>query len=97
MIITEKEGRFVTGRVYPRIVLISAKVADDETTLTLSAPHIEDLTVNIPNEVDNKINTNVSTALVFLVFFFIWLENYSLPQNIIISSIFSSIHSTYQL
>ena len=70
MIITEKEGRFVTGRVYPRIVLISAKVADDETTLTLSAPHIEDLTVNIPNEVDNKINTNVSTAQVFLVLFF---------------------------
>ena len=59
MIITEKERRMVTGRVYPRIVLISAKVADDETTLTLSAPQIEDLTVNIPNEVDNKINTKV--------------------------------------
>ena len=59
MIITEKERRMVTGRVYPRIVLISAKVADDESTLTLSAPQIEDLTVNIPNEVDNKINTKV--------------------------------------
>ena len=70
MIITEKEGRFVTGRVYPRIVLISAKVADDETTLTLSAPQTEDLTVNIPNEVDNKINTNVSKAQVFKALFF---------------------------
>ena len=67
MIITEKDRRMVTGRVYPRIVLISATVSEDETTLTLTAPQSEDLTVNIPNEVDNKINTNVSEAQVFLV------------------------------
>ena len=62
----------VTGRVYPRIVLISATVSEDETTLTLTAPQSEDLTVNIPNEVDNKINTNVSEAQVFLAYFWIF-------------------------
>ena len=59
MIITENDHRMVTGRVYPRIVLISAKVAEDQSTLTLSAPQMSDLTVDIPTEVHNKINTKV--------------------------------------
>ena len=59
MIITEKDRRMVTGRVYPRIVLISANVADDESTLTLSAPEMSDLTLDIPKEVDNVIKTKV--------------------------------------
>ena len=70
MIITEKDRRMVTGRIYPRIVLISPKVADDETTLTLSAPQIEDLTVKIPNEVDNKINTAVKRKYFWHYFWF---------------------------
>ena len=49
----------VTGRVYPKIVLISANVADDESKLTLSAPEMSDLTLDIPNEVDNVIKTKV--------------------------------------
>ena len=91
MIITEKERRMITGRVYPRIVLISAKVADDKTTLTLSAPDIEDLTVNIPNEVDNKINTKVKRKyfwhcfrlLLDKVFYYINLQySHLFPRNI---------------
>ena len=59
MIITEKDHRMVTGRVYPRIVLISANVAADQSTLTLSAPQMSDLSVDIPTEVHNKIDTKV--------------------------------------
>ena len=59
MIITEKDRRMVTGRVYPRIVLISANVSDDESAITLSAPEMSDLTLDIPKEVDNVIKTKV--------------------------------------
>lgn len=59
----------VTGRVYPKIVLITAKVADNENKLTLSTPEMEDLTVNIPNKLDNKINTKVNCYYFWINFF----------------------------
>ena len=59
MIVTEKDSRMITGRRYPRIVLISASVDDSGTSLTLSTPEMPDIKVDIPIEVPDSVDTEV--------------------------------------
>ena len=58
MIVSEAGKRMITGRRYPNIVLISAN-CDEENNITFSAPNMSDISVEIPTNVYDEIETDV--------------------------------------
>ena len=59
MIVTDTDNRMITARRYPRIVVISACVDDNKHVLTLSAPEMSDINIDIPMEVPDSVKTKV--------------------------------------
>jgi uncharacterized protein YcbX len=56
--IVKSEGQFITGRTYPKVVLISPKI--EKETMTLSAPGMMDIDVDF--ERFRSLETNQTTV-----------------------------------
>ena len=57
MVVTDANGRFVTARKYPKMVLIGAEVDTDGKNLTLSAPEQKD--IKVPLATGTKVTVEV--------------------------------------
>ena len=83
LIVTEGGNRMITARRYPAIVLISAAVQDNGSTLLLSAPDMQNITVTIPDtlskaaEVDTEVgiyNCQIMCSFMCMKFYY-WMAH----------------------
>jgi hypothetical protein len=87
VIVTETENRSISGRRYPRIVLISAYVDDKKNILTLSTPGMSDINVDIPMEVSDTVETKACQHK----FTILNIEFNNLQINLIFSLLYDNI------
>ena len=58
ILVTDANGKFVTSRRYPKMVLITSEVSDKGDSITLSAPGMD--TIKVPIKTGGKkINVQV--------------------------------------